>query len=607
MPSSGPVGVFSAGPQSTSPAEDFDGPIPAGPDPTWGPQQIVAGFLAASASYPTFAATARQYLTAPAARRWDPSGWGVTVYQPYRVVTQRAGQRAQVAVTGTVQDRFNSSGEFVSASSPGRPTNTYAFGLVKAGGLWRISDPPPTRLVTQTEFSQDFKPQDLYFLNPAGQSPVLVPDSVFVPLGTSQVTLVTNLVTALLQGPKGTWLQDATISFPAGTKLLSVTIDGPTAVVDLGGSVAHVTNTQTLEQVSAQLLWTLANPQASGSSQIQSVQLEIDGKAFIPATVCGNKQSQSPVQKQAAYACYDPYPARQADFSFVGDGTALARCGLQQQVAANSIGKVVPVFGRLAGRSCQSGQFVSIGSPFAPARPAGTATAVAVSPDWQEAAYVSPARGTDTLYIRPLTGSAPARALTEPGATSLCWDRQDDLWFIQGGTVYMVPATGGPVPVSYQAPGPGTVVGLKIAPDGARIALIVQVGSHRQLELGVIARGQPPAGQPSSPPAVHPWIEPGVQLGPNVAYPVSLTWYDADDLLVLAATGSQNTLYEVPVDGQQGTAEPLTPPGATSIAAYGAENALVAGLSSNKLAVSASLEGPWLTLGGPGQDPAYPG
>ena len=72
-----------------------------------------------------------------------------------------------------------------------------------------------------------------------------------------------------------------------------------------------------------------------------------------------------------------------------------------------------------------------------------------------------------------------------------------------------------------------------------------------------------------------------------------------------AATG--NTLAEVPVDGQQAQYLDVGPPDPTSITADGSQNVLVAGLSDGDLEVSTGLEGPWVQLGEPGQNPAYPG
>jgi hypothetical protein len=574
----------------------------------------VTGFLEASASYPTFAAIARQYLVGSAGKRWDP-GWGGTVFEnlnPPTAVTANGGQRATVQVTGTVQATFNGSGEFVSASGQGTAVKPYTFNLVKVNGVWRISNPPRTRLLTAAEFSQDYKPQDLYFVNPDAPSPVLVPDSVFVPLGTTATALATNLVSALLDGPT-TWLQGATTSFLPGTKLLGIALDGATAVVNLGGTMARA-STALKEQVSAQLLWTLASPQAGLSPPIQSVQLEINGKAWIPTEpICGTSQGQSPVQKQAAYGCYAPYPATSASFSFVGAGSAWSRCGWAQAVAANSIGPLVPVFdhaGRaIGGLPCQDDRPVAVQSqdvPTPPHLPGGTPAAVAVSPDGQEAAYVVPGKDADMVYIRPLGRTASAngiKPLPEQGVTSIGWDIRDNLWLTAQNGVWMVSATGQPVSVST---GNGNVVALKVAPDGVRVALILQVGREKQIVLGAIDRGgQLSASQIGSQP-VHPAITHNVQLGTNLTDPVALTWYDADNLLVLAGTGGQNALYEVPVDGQQSSGPLLTPAGAISITAYGPDNAVVAGLVNSKLAVSASLEGPWQTLMVSGSNPAYP-
>ena len=98
-----------------------------------------------------------------------------------------------------------------------------------------------------------------------------------------------------------------------------------------------------------------------------------------------------------------------------------------------------------------------------------------------------------------------------------------------------------------------------------------------------------------------------MQVGPDLAQPDTLTWYDADDLIVLAGSGARAALSEVPVDGQDSSSSQPAPAGANAITAAGGMNALVAGLSDNQLAVSTGLEGPWQPLAVPGQNPAYPG
>ncbi len=115
---------------------------------------------------------------------------------------------------------------------------------------------------------------------------------------------------------------------------------------------------------------------------------------------------------------------------------------------------------------------------------------------------------------------------------------------------------------------------------------------------------QPSQGQRGSP-SLTASISKPVQLGPDLLQPDALTWYDADDLIVLAGTSAKK-LCEVPVDGQNSSSPQDAPPGATSITADGSMNALVAGLTGG-LSVSTGLEGPWQFLGVRGQNPAYPG
>jgi hypothetical protein len=97
-----------------------------------------------------------------------------------------------------------------------------------------------------------------------------------------------------------------------------------------------------------------------------------------------------------------------------------------------------------------------------------------------------------------------------------------------------------------------------------------------------------------------------VQLGPDLVHPDTLTWYDADNLIVLAGISAKQ-LAEVPVDGQDSSNPQFVPDGTVSITADGSQNALIAGLSGNRLAVSTGLEGPWQFLSVLGQNPAYPG
>ena len=630
MPSSGAVGVISATPQSTSGDGNVIEQLPAGPYGNQDPAEIVQGFLTASASYPANASIAREYLLGSVSRGWSP-GWSVTVFSKFNPYQQtlpsrkgHGGQVATVDVSGDVQSTFNGSGQIVSAGSQGGTAGSYQFSLTKVGGQWRISKPPPARrLLTVQQFADFYRSQDLYFTNPSvlptSPDQSLVPDSVFVPVGTPTTELVTNLVKALLPAadgdPQSALLQKAAGTFPPGTSFISVAQTGSTAIVDLGGLTR--TSTTVKEQVSAQLAWTLATPRASPPSvaAVQSVELELNGKPWIPPkSICGIRQARSPVQNQATYACYNPYPSRPASFSFLSHGQVWSRCGSETSVQHGLVGPVVSVLHPASAADLQCGRSAPVPtkSGAAPASVQvpriGAPSLAAVSPDGQYVAVYSPGNpDTKELSIGPVGSSTKLNHVPGigSGVTALSWDRNDDLWVAENGDVFMVPVDGQAVPVSSV---PADVTDLSVAPDGVRVAFIVQDGPTSLVDIAAIIHSPQSSQGQRGPPSEALPIGQTVQVGPGLVQPRSLAWYDADDLIVLAGTSSP-ALWVVPVDGQAPSISQPAPIGADSITADGAMNALVAGISSGggTLAVSTGIEGPWQPLGVPGQNPAYPG
>jgi hypothetical protein len=228
---------------------------------------------------------------------------------------------------------------------------------------------------------------------------------------------------------------------------------------------------------------------------------------------------------------------------------------------------------------------------------------VAVSPDGKYLAGVGPGGNTVTAWAAGAT--KPYSTLPLSGVTAISWDRRDYLWAAHGNTTTMVLQTSNTnhAAIPNDFPADSKILGLNIAPDGVRVAAIVQADTGPEVELAAIDSAAPGPGQPTAP-FNGTSIGPTVQLGPNVPNPIALTWYDADDLLVLNGAGAQTSLWKVPVDGQAATPVPGVLPGAISITANNAQNVLVAGFASNRLEVSAGLEGPWQPLGG-GQNPAF--
>jgi hypothetical protein len=481
-------------------------------------------------------------------------------------------------------------------------------------------------MLNQYDFGKVYRAQDLYFFDSTDQ--VLVPDAVFVPAGTSPTSLVENLVSALLNNPQPQWLQSqssqtppAGTAFPAHTKILGVTVDGATATVNLGVPAASAT-AGTREQMATQLVWTLTGQNGAGQPgtgtppNIQAVQMEINGKPWSPsAAICPDSgaSGQSPAQKLSMYLCKNPYPAATSSaFYYAASGQAWVRCAPQSQVMTGNVGVVQPLFGKtglaVLKPSCQdSVQASATAPPPSQQHQEPALTMVTVSPDGKYVAGYSP-QGK-SLIVWASNQAKPTSTMSMPNVTAIVWDRRDYLWVTQGNATAMVVQTSSsPHPIVNQFT--GKILGLGIAPDGVRVAAIVQTDTGPEVELAAIDTAAPGASQPTAP-FNRTSIGPTVQLGANVPSPVALTWYDADDLLVLGGTGSQTSLWEVPVDGQPATKLPGELPGAISITANNAQNGgsaqnvLVAGLTNNGLVVSAGLAGPWQPLGSGGQNPVF--
>jgi WD40 repeat protein len=310
------------------------------------------------------------------------------------------------------------------------------------------------------------------------------------------------------------------------------------------------------------------------------------------------------------YECKNPYPlATSSTFYYVANGQAWSRCASEAQVTTGMVGMVEPVFSRTGavtlGHGCPS-SVQATSAPVPPAQPhtVSPLSMVAVSPDGKYLAGVGVGGNTVTVWASGAT--KPYSTLPLSGVTAISWDRRDYLWAAHGNTTTMVLQTSNTnhAAIPNDFPADSKILGLNIAPDGVRVAAIVQTTSGSEVELAAIDSGKPGPGQ-SANPFQRTSIGPPVQLGPNITNPIALTWYDADDLLVLDGAGDQTSLWEVPVDGQPATQLPGVLPGAISITANNARNALVIGMTQNRMEVSAGFVGPWQPLGSGGQSPAF--
>jgi hypothetical protein len=574
-PSGGPVISYSMTQGPGGQSQPLPQIIAQPPAADWTPEQIVKGFLAASASFAGGQRIAREYLTAKEDRAWTPN-WSAVVYSSGPNVGLAAytgtgtGRVATVTVDGSVQAFLSGGGGYVAPSASatgGAPGGLPTFRLEKVGGQWRISKAPPYLVLTSYSFQYDYQLRNLYFFDPTGT--YLVPDPVYVPLQATTASLMDGLVYDLIH-PPGDWLSRGatSTSFPAKTTTIGdVTLNGGTAAVNLGGAIIKGANDKLLmQQVSAQLLWTLIGSGGSGPA-VQSVQLSVNGKPWSPPG-----SDLNPVQ-QLRQSKYTPASGAKGGFYYVDSA------------------------GDLMSRTSSTAQPVKVAH-------IGTGyTQIAVSPDEH---YVAALTKNGSLFTGRTVGPLVRRA--GDGYSSLSWDPTDDLWATTGDQIVMLNGAaspsqqaGKPVAVnvvnsddSTQNVGPFT--GFRVAPDGVRVAIIV---GGNDLDFGALA--PLPNVRPGQA-AVEIVLSQFYVSVPSATF-TSVTWYGPDDVIALRDPGPELTEY--PVDGGSSTSIPAPPHMSWITASLGSP--LIASLSKGAMAANANLSNSWLPLTGTGISAVYPG
>jgi Lipoprotein LpqB beta-propeller domain len=579
IPSAGPV-------QSTPPAAGGSGSaccrlIVTPPQPDWRPEQVVKGFLLASAQFAHGHAVAREYLTPAASRSWQPlSSVTILAQAPapkYSQQSQRlAGpeSRTTVVVTGQQLATLNTSGQYIPAPQGDAAATTRAFELKLVHGRYLISALPVPGsgkishelLLTNDLFHLVYTPRDLYYPLPNG---TLVPNPVFVPAEAPNPAA--TLVRDLMHDPNG-WLRGAArTGFPAKAWLRKVQVlpgspGNKIATVDIGLPIG--VSQSTLDTIAAQVVVTLTSP-AYSVPLFQAVKLKLNGQAWpdLPG---------GPVQRLINYTRYIPRPRGNAVYYLTPGGA-------------------VRVLSRLAARGVAVRGEAGRGDiPL---------NKIAVSPDGKHLAGT--AGPATTVYTCELgVGSRPRdRAnigklhsrLTGSDFSGLSWDRAGNLWLSgrvhHSAGVWLLPVKGPAVRVRVPA-SLGLVKELRVAPDGVRVAMIAGRSSH--LLLGAIVG----SGTRFS-------ITRMVPLGPGLTHVSALTWFDTDHVMAVTNSGSATHVWDVPVDGDG--AESLVALAAMeSITAAGPQNPLYLGLGTGRLEKSVGVNEPWTDVTD-GRSATYPG
>ncbi len=544
IPTSGPV--EQRGEVRTERDDPFVRVLAKGPTDGMSQEQIVAGFLRASASFDDDHAVARSFLAPETAVSWDPSR-GAVVYADdtaERIVDRKGNiQQLEARQVASISSR----GEYSSADTDA--TVRANFMLRSVDGQWRIADLPSGLFLTPLDVDRSYRSFDLYFLDPT--STRLVPNAIRVPVGPFAST---SLVTALLQGPTP-WLAPAVrTAFPEGTELTvpSAPVKDGVVQVDLDSRILDSSATDR-EAFSAQLVWTLRQLPEVSAVRISS------GGVPLPGVAVEQRR--------------DSWPGYSPDGVAVGDGY-LSRGGRLLQLVADELR---PVPGKLGD---------------------GTIPAVdpGVSPEGDQIAALSPSHRT--LYLTAPNADAPVHArLTGTELTAPSWDPFGTVWVAAqngaGSTLWAVrPGDGEPIEVRARALAAKQVISLRVARDGVRIALVVQDRAGvRQLMVGRIQRD-------------GGFLVDGLRrVESTLVDVIDVAWVDADRMAVVGQepNGVLQPLIVEP-DGQVNRAAGSLSGLLTIAAAPG--RPLLTGTDDGTLWTDTDVG--WVQVGR-GRNPAYPG
>ena len=497
---------------TSGPAEPIEGQAPPCQNcvnvevdpPSYGddPKQVVEGYLRATSVYQPNYSVARQFLTSGASEKWSPED-GAQIFSGALV----ASGASTVVLDGRLEASLGPDRSY----SAQRTARRWNFGVVKEGGQWRISTPPPGLMVAEYYFTRFYSSYNLYFIGNA----TLVPDPIFLPNLPNQANVASVLMKALLNGPTR-WLKPAvTSAIPADTALSveSVTVQDGVAEVPLSDAVLSL-NDQQRSLLTAQVVLTLS--QAAG---IESVLFRVNQAPF---RVPDSDEDTFRVPVDSIASDIKPLPVLAGEDLYAVRGRSV----MLVDTAAGSPDPR-PMAGSLgAGKFAVDSLAVSAGN-----------TDIAVVTD-----------GRTTLRTGTTTAGDPAERL---GAMQNLlrpqYSRYGELWVVgeQRGRQRIWMLTGNKV-TEVAAPllADGSVTAFRISPDGTHIALLRTAGSRSELGVARITRSEAIT--------VDGWL-PLDTSQPNTPALVrfqDVGWLTANTLMTLGATTAIGSMmpYEVSID-----------------------------------------------------------
>lgn len=530
--------------------------LPADPAPGASPRDIVAGFLAASSSPAKDFDVSRKFLTDTASQGWTPMS-SVTVVSESLTRgeitveesgTQESGapdeglpedaredagatvRKVVATTTVTVEGTLNERGVY--AAAPVGQTRDLTFVLTQEddqslerdhspggsqsqeSGQWRIASVPPGLIISRNVFESAFRSVTLAF--PAAGGAELVPDSRWFP---HHVALQTVTVRELLTGPAPHLKGAVRSAFPTSIKLeeiAEVEKKDDTLRIDLDMGNARVED-DVLVAMRAQL-----------AATFQSASLENDIVLYVDGRLV-----KQPDTGDAQFVQPQSWP-------------------------------VLAVRGREVVELNGNGQPTTVVSP--DQAPGATILAATPPVSRNEAGSVVMLMepGRDVWLVLPTQGEArtllSGKQLAPPST-----DRHRWVWSVDqvpGGVAKTAHMSGRQLDVAAAWPQDVTPWLLRVAPDGARAAVVTRdaAGTWQVGVVGIVRSTSDGDEQPEGF-VQDRSAEPGstqqmVQVLSSAAPVSDVVWHSATELAVMTVTGTEGAPVPLGVpragDGTQG-------------------------------------------------------
>jgi hypothetical protein len=242
--------------------------IASNPQTGMTPEEIVSGFLNASASSDSNFKIAREYLIPELRNVWEPTE-EIKVYEGQGRINSL--QENTVVFSAPLNSVIDKNSRIVLSEPDAQLVQE--FNLKQIDNEWRIDLKNKGILISRADLNRSFTTFPLWF--PDASLQTLVPDNVVLPRATTGNP--TRLVQLLLAGP-GDYLAGAVVSaFPVGTALAlnSVPVSNGLATVSLNETVLTA-DPYLREVLSSQIVKTLAK-----IPEIKTVRINVGSQSLV--------------------------------------------------------------------------------------------------------------------------------------------------------------------------------------------------------------------------------------------------------------------------------------------------------------------------------------